>query len=94
VVGKEESLLLKSQSQTSLFCLRKLTMDHLEEGTPEVALPVVLTGTREECDAMAKKLGYQWRPSRKEWLGGFWYRSPSKDGVEASSLLLRKVESL
>ena len=93
MVGKEENRLLKSQSQTSVFCLRKLTMDHLQEGTAESSLPVVLTGTREECDAMAKKLGYQWRPSRKEWVGGFWYRPPSKEGVEASSLLLRRVES-
>jgi hypothetical protein len=81
------------QQTEATFALRKLTMDELVAGVNEANLPIVFTGTRAECELEALKSGYKWMPSRKEWIGGFWYKSPQPSGRQAESMFMRKVES-
>lgn len=81
------------QSKT-VFALRSLEFEDLVNGVNESNLPIVFTGSQEECNKYAQKLGYTWKPSSKEWLGGFWYRAPGADGKPPGSMMMRRVESL
>lgn len=40
-------------------------------------LPVIFTGTFQDCTTYATKEGFEWRNSKQLIFGGFWYRKPT-----------------
>lgn len=54
--------------------LRKLTMDDVQAGTDTLQLPVIFTGTSEECKAHAESLGCVWKDSPRMLFGGYWHK--------------------
>jgi hypothetical protein len=62
--------------------LRKITMVEVQKGTDLLDLPVVFTGTMEECSEHARSLGCVWKDSRKYLFGGYWHKpaTPTDEG--------------
>jgi cation transport regulator ChaB len=59
--------------------LRILTMEDVMADTPMLKLKVVFKDTLEEVNAWAKKGGLEWKPSRREMFGGYWYDKQSSE---------------
>lgn len=51
----------------------------------------VFTGTREECEKFATAGGYEWKPSTRYWVGGFWYKRQDSQTGEPVSMEMTKI---
>lgn len=55
------------------FELRHMTMDDVMNDTPLTRLKIIHKGTMDEINAFAKKKGLEWKDSRRQIFGGYWY---------------------
>lgn len=61
---------------TVKMTLRKQTFEDVQNNTDLLDLPVVFTGTRDECKEYAEGQGCEWKDSRRHLFGGYWYHKP------------------
>jgi putative hemolysin len=64
--------------------VRLETFEDVQKETPLLNLPVVFTGTIEQAKDYCEKQGYEFKPSRKQLYGGYFYRREP----ETTALLL------
>lgn len=71
-----------------LFVLEKLSFEAM---IAEERASRVFTGTREECEQFALQGGYEWKPSSRYWVGGFWYKRAHSVAEESAYMEMKKI---
>jgi len=69
--------LARALAAEKTYELRHMTMDDVMNDTPITRLKVITRGTMDEINAFAKKKGLEWKDSRRQLFGGYWYDSKS-----------------
>tara|TARA_Y100000034_G_scaffold129767_1_gene186857 strand:- start:1036 stop:1272 length:237 start_codon:yes stop_codon:yes gene_type:complete len=63
-----------------IYELRRQTFQDVLDDTPLLSLPIVFTGSAEQCKfyVETEETGFVWKDSPKMLFGGYWYKAPAK----------------
>jgi hypothetical protein len=64
--------------------LRKQTFEDMHKEVPIHELPIVFTGTVDQCNKYATDNGFVWKPSPKMLFRGWFYKAPVPNGPGVS----------